>query len=338
MSVEFLIETGGKIYDISDLVKSVSWADKFNDGCSKLSFSYLDLDDSIRIANGAVVRFKYNGVNIFYGYAFTHEHTPKRDVTVTAYDQLRYGKAKDIIVCKGDTATTLTKKMCNYLNLNVGHLTDTGYKLDTSVQDSKTWLDIVYDAIKDTLRFKGQWYSLRDNFGAVELRNITELETNLVIGDSSLCYDYNLKKSIDEDFYNQIKLSEGNESTGKEDIFIAKDSQSINKYGLLQYYEAATTSNTTSTVTTTETAAGKDKKKKAVNAAQLISKANALLSLYNQETQTLSLNVIGDTSIRAGSSVYVNIEGIEFKNNRLIVKSVTHNYLPCHTMDLEMQL
>lgn len=65
--------------------------------------------------------------------------------------------------------------------------------------------------------------------------------------------------------------------------------------------------------------------------------ANALLSLYDGETETLTMDCIGDTSIRAGSSFHAYISELGV-NKRLIVKSATHTFLPNHTMKLEVQI
>ena len=313
MSMEFLVEVNKKIYEISELVKKVSYKDVLNDGCGKLEFSFID--DNLKIANGSVIRFTSGDIK-FYGYVFKHGKNKDKEITVTGYDQLRYCKAKDTIVCKNDTVTTLTKKMCAYFNLKTGTLTDTIYKLATSVQDSKTWLDILYAAIGDTLTNKGKWYCLRDENGSIAIRNLDDLKLNLILGDESLCYDFDYEKSIDEEFYNQVKLASDNETTGKRDIYITKDSKSISTYGLLQYFDVLD---------------------KNANTAQTKSKADMLLSLYNRETETLSLECLGDTSIRAGNSFYAQIADIEL-NKRLIVRSVTHDFLPIHTMSLEVML
>ena len=313
MNMEFVVETSGKIYEISDLVTSVTWKDVLNDGCSKLEFSYVD--DNLVIENGSVIRFKYDSTDIFYGYVFKHSQNKQKEITVTAYDQLRYCKAKDTIVVKNnDTIDSLVKKMCNYFNLKTGTLTNTGYKLPVSVQDDKTWLDIIYTAIGDTLMNTGKWYCLRDEFGRITIRNLEDLILNLVLGDESLVYDYEYEKSIDDGFYDQIKIVSDNESTGKRDVYIARDSNSIEKYGLLQYFEVLD---------------------KNANPSQAKAKADNLLRLYNRELETLSLECLGDTRIRAGSSFYGQIEDIQL-NRRLIVKSVTHNFVPVHTMQIEV--
>lgn len=334
LSTELLIETTNKkVYEISELVKSAEWVDSMNNGCSKFTFSYVATGPGID--NGTIVRFKYNGANIFYGVVFKHEVAKNKIVTATAYDLLRYCKAKDTIVINGDTATTLAKKMCNYFGLPVGTLTDTGYKLATAAQSDKTWLDIMYSAIGDTLRATGKWFVLRDEFGSICLRNLGELETNLILGDGSLCYDYSYSKSIDDDFYNEIKLAVDNEVTGKRDIYIAKDSASINKYGLLQYFDVmsfSSTSSSSGSQSKTDKAANEAKKK-----ALAIQMANALLSLYNGETESFSMNCIGNTAIRAGSSFHAYLSEVGI-NKRLIVKSATHTFLPNHTMKLDVRI
>ena len=312
--MEFLVEVEGQIFEISELITKLSYADKFNDGCGKLEFSYVN--DDLKLENGSIVRFKYDDADIFYGVVFKHGKNKKGEVSVTAYDQLRYAKAKDIMVSKNDTVTTLTNKMCNYFGLRKGTITDTRYKLPVSVQDDKTWLDILYGAINDTLMLTGRWYCLRDEFGRIALRELEDLKLDLVLGDESLAYDYEYKKSIDDETYNQIKVSIPNETAGKYESYVVRDNESITKFGLLQYFELLD---------------------KNTNTSQAKSKADMLLGLYNREAESLTLNCLGDISIRAGTSFYGQIEDIEL-DKRLIVHSVTHNYLPVHTMTVEVAI
>lgn len=311
--MELIVSNDKEIYDITELANSVSYTDKLNDGCSKLEFNVTDSD--VKIENANEVRFVYDDIK-FSGFVFKHGRNKKGETTVTAYDQLRYAKAKDTIVAQKDTATTLTKRMCNYFNLRTGKLTDTKYILPTEPHEDKTWLDIIYGAIRETLVNKGTWYSLRDENGLIALRDIDELKLDLVLGDKSLVYDYDYQKSIDDNFYNQIKIY----VKGKDDKTVghfvsAKSDGSIKRYGLLQYFEAMENK----------------------NASQAKSKADMLLKLYNHEAEILSLECLGDTRIRAGSSFYGQIEDIEFEKT-LIVRSVTHKFIPIHTMQIEVAI
>ncbi|WP_313133741.1 XkdQ/YqbQ family protein [Anaerocolumna sp.] len=302
------------MYEISELVTSISYSDKLNDGCSKLEFSYID--DKLTIENGSPVRFKYDNKYIFSGIAFKHGHTKDKEIAITAYDQLRYCKAKDEIVVLKDTATTLTKRMCTYFGLRAGVLTDTKYVLATGVQDGKTWLDIVYDGISETLVNTGRKFCLRDECGVITLRDLDDLKLDLILGDESLCYDFNYEKSIDDEFYNRIKIYVKGDKDKNGQFIVEDGDSSIKKYGLLQYFESID---------------------KEINISKVKAKAKALLGLYNQEVESLSLECLGDTSIRAGSSFYVYIDGVKL-NKQLFVKSVTHKFLPNHTMSLEVAI
>lgn len=311
--MELLVSNDKEIYDITELVNEITYTDKLNDGCSKLEFTFAGNDPKIENANE--VRFIYDDIK-FLGFVFKHGHNKKKETTVTAYDQLRYAKAKDIIVCKNDTITTLAKRMCNYFNLQTGTLTDTRYKLPTTVQDDKTWLDIMYSSISETLVNTGRGYCLRDEYGEIAVRDIEDLKLDLVLGDESLDYDYDYSKSIDENFYNQIKIYVKGKDEGSVGGFVvAKSDESIKKYGLLQYFETLENK----------------------NSSQAKSKADMLLSLYNHEAESLSLDCLGDTRVRAGSSFYGQIEDIELKK-RLIVRSVTHKFIPLHTMQIEVAI
>lgn len=311
--MEFLVEVNSGVYEIGEIVKSVSFTDRLNEGCSKLDVSFID--DGLSLENGSIVRFTYEDIK-FYGVVFKHGKNKKKEITATAYDMLRYAKAKDTIISQGETVTTLVKKMCNYLRLPIGKLTDSRYKLSTTPHDNQTWLDIIYSAIGETLTNRGRWYALRDEFGSIALRDIEDLKLNLVLGEESLCFDYEYEKSIDNNFYNVVKLVSNNENSGKDYPYIVKDEKSISQYGILQYFEVLN---------------------KNENLSQIKAKADILLELYNREVETLTLNCLGDTRMRAGNSFYANIEDINI-NKRLIVRSVTHNLFPVHTMSLEVAL
>lgn len=312
MSIEFLVEVDKKIYEIGELVNKVSFTDKLNDGCSKLEFSFID--DDLKISNGCIISFKYNGAKIFYGVVFKIEQNKSKEITVTAYDQLRYAKAKDTFPTSGDTITTLVKKMCNYYGIISKTLSDTKYKLPTNVYDNDSWLDILYSAISTTLQNTGKKYCLRDEFGGIALRDLEDLKLDLVLGDESLVYDFSYGKSIDDEFYNSIKIKMPKTDKRDAQLIIEDGKPSISKYGLLQYYDTA------------------DEK---LNVSQVKAMAKVLLRLYNQETETLNLECLGDTNIRAGSSFYGQIEDIKF-NRQLLVNSVTHSFIPTHTMSLEV--
>lgn len=315
--IELLIENklDNKIYDVSEIACSISYSDSLNNGCSKLELTYIY--DGVVFSNGSVIRFKYNDAYIFYGYVFSHERTQGDEITLTAYDQIRYLKAKDTFVIRDMRVDELIKVIANYFNLRIGKLDDTGYKLPISIKDNQTYMDMIYDGISNTLIGTGRKFAFKDNFGNLELTDIEKMRIPLIIGDMSLAYEYKYSASIDENTYNLIKISKDNESTGKRDIYIAQDSSSFERYGILQYYESAD---------------------KDANEEQLKVKANTLLQLMNKETEQITIEALGDTRVRAGNSILANISDLEIMKY-LIVRSSKHNFKSdTHTMSLELIL
>lgn len=311
---EFLIQDSDsqKTYDVSEIiVDSIDWETYMQSGASKLSFSY---EDSHMFPNGSVVRFKYNGSNIFYGFIF--KITDKRGhKSVTAYDSLRYFKYKDTRVIKGMTAGKLVRSIAEDKNLRVGIIEDNGYILTDRIEDNKTYLDMIYDALSDNLLATGYKYVLYDLFGSIQLREAEQLKLPIVLGDESLATDYEYERSIDGDTYNRIKLAQDNKETGTRESYIVQDGASMAKWGTLQYYE---------------------KVNENMNPAQIKDKADKLLKYYNQEEKSFTLPCIGDTRVRGGSGIYVDIAGINMKQWAMVQKA-SHSFKgPLHIMDLEL--
>ena len=128
--------------------------------------------------------------------------------------------------------------------------------------------------------------------------------------------NFEYSSSIDDNTYNQIKLTYENETTSKRDVYITKDTSHINEWGVLQYY---------------------DKLTKGENGQ---AKADALLKLYNAKTRRLRLsNVFGDTRVRAGSMVIVRLDlGDMQLNNFMLVENARHVFqLDAHFMDLTLR-
>lgn len=310
MSAELFVKIGQDVYDISESITSVKFSETINEGPSKLSFKMLDI--GLKIENGSCVYFKYDGAEIFYGYIFKIDDGNGPEIDCTAYDQLRYLKVKKSFVLNKKTAGRFIKEVCYMFKMKWGHIADTKYVIPLTSYSSQTFLDVFTDIMKQTFVGTNEYYIFRDEFGKVSLRNLKELELNLVIGDSSLCYDYSRSFSIDGETYNKITyLNEEGERIGEFD-----DLETQKKWGVLKKYEVL---------------------KEDIEPAQLEKIGKNILALYNKEEQTLDIKCIGDKRVRAGSSFYLDI-GDKNINRNAIVKSVSHEFTPVHTMDLEVMI
>ena len=180
----------------------------------------------------------------------------------------------------------------------------TEYKLGKYLFDNKTYLDMLYQSIQDNLIGNTYYYTLRDNCGALDLRDTLDLRLPLVIGDESLAYDYDYTRSIDEDTYNYVKVAKDDKKKGVRDTYVVQDSNNISKWGKLILYEKVSAN---------------------LNDAQLIDRAKMLLSIKNRETETLKIECIGDIRVMGGSGVKVEISAAGL-NTWAVVDSVTHNF------------
>ena len=154
-----------------------------------------------------------------------------------------------------------------------------------------------------------------DDFGKIALKSLADMKIDLVIDESS-GENYDYTSTIDEQTYNKIKLYRDNEKTGKRDVWIAKHSKNINKWGVLQLSESIDDGENGKT------------------------KADALLKLYNTKTRRLSLsNIKGDCRVRAGSMVVVVLDLGDVKlQNYMLVESCKHTFKKDeHTMDLTVR-
>lgn len=313
MTVELLIEHEGILYAPA-VEEGITWQTDRYGSPGELNFTVIR-DSVLKIGSGDAVRLTVDGTGVFFGFVF--QKAPKKGGTmeIKAYDQLRYFKNKDTYVYENKTAGELLQMLCADFNLNAGQIEDTGYKIESRVEDGQTLFDIMQNALDITLLNTGQMYVMFDDFGALALRNISGMAYNLLICENT-AEDYKYTVSIDGETYNQIKLVFDNEESGKRDVYMTKHTGNINKWGILQYYDTL---------------------QKGENGA---AKAEALLSLYNKETRNLSIsNAFGDVNIRAGRMIVAMLDlGDMQLSNLMLVEKCKHTFQEnIHFMDLTLR-
>lgn len=268
----------------------------------KLEFTVVK-GPGLNFAEGDPVKLTVNGTAMFYGFVFKKKRGKGGTIDVVAYDQLRYLKNKDTITEEGLKASDLLKRIATDFRLNLGTVEDTGYTLETIVEENQTLFDMIQSALDETLMNTKQLYVLYDDAGKLTLKNINTMKLNLLI-DEETGENFSYESSIDEQTYNKIKLAYNDEKTGKRELFIAQDGAKMNQWGVLQYFEEVQTKTGAS------------------------AKADALLKLYDQKTRKLTIqNAFGDVRVRAGSAVVVALNlGDIVTNNYMVVNKVTHTF------------
>lgn len=305
--------TGDTNLQIPAVSGDIKWTLQRKGTPGQLTFTVVQ-DDILSLTEGDPVALKVDGANLFYGFVFTKKRSKDGTISVTAYDRLRYLKNEDAVYYEDKTAAQVIEMLAADFELQCGDLDDTWYTIAAYGEESVTLFDAILDALDETMQATGQLYVLYDDFGKLTLKKIGSLKSNLLL-DAETAEDYSYESSIDTDTYNKVKLTYENEETGTRDVYIAQDSGNIGQWGVLQYHES---------ISSSEGAAAK---------------ADALLSYYNQKTRKLSFkNALGDTSIRAGSTVGVYLELDDMTiSSYMMVEKVTHTFsLDSHLMDLTL--
>ena len=151
MSYELIVgrKTPGDLLNLTNSVTTASWITQRTGNPGKLTFTYLRTPQS-KIEEGDVVRFSADGELQFYGWVFSRGQDRWGPVDVVCYDRLRYLKANNSYTFYAQSAADIIKQICEDLQVDVGTLADTGYKLPSLVMQDKSCIDIINTAIQKT--------------------------------------------------------------------------------------------------------------------------------------------------------------------------------------------
>lgn len=312
MEVHLYIQNGQTVYE-PVVQGSITWETQRKGQPGKCSFTIIP-DSKLHIEEGNAVRLDVNGKSVFFGFIFERSWNSDGQMKVTAYDQLRYLKNTDSYNYTNLSTGEVILMIARDYNLKTGTLIDTGHKISRNRPD-KTLLDIILDSLDLTLIHTGKIYVLYDDAGSLTLNDVENMKLDIMI-DGSTAQDYDFKISIDSDTYNQIKVYYDDNKTKKREVYMTKDTGTINKWGILQKNESI---------------------EKDANGQEI---AERYLGLYNRPTRSLSIKgAFGDIRVRAGCliPVFLDIKEMELKNY-LLVETVTHNIDEgIHTMDMTLR-
>ncbi|EKZ7015256.1 hypothetical protein QLI93_001613 [Listeria monocytogenes] len=309
-----------KMFDISEIVSSISWTTSIDSQPGKLDFTVL-VDSKVFPRAGDIVHLKVEGKNTFRGKVFNRTKNKDKKWKITAYDNTRYLKNEDTLVFPANSLSSRFVTICKTQGLPHKVLDTSYYNCPAVINDKHTYYSMLEEAIEVTRKNQKVRYAFWDNYGTLELFDLNRKITKLVIGDNSLLTDYDYSASID-DAANSVKVMREDKDKKTRQIFTATHAGNIAKWGKLQVVETATDAD--------------------MNSSQLQNQANVLLREHNKETKTISLDSIGNMSIRAGNSFILRIADLQRdgigKDSLALVKRCTHQLGSEHTMSLDVEV
>lgn len=318
MKCELLIanKRSGKIWDVVNCTQTASWTTNRTGSPGTFKFTLNKCAD-IAFLEGDVVRFSVDGQLQFYGWMFTKVKNRWDEIEVTCYDRLRYLKANASYAFYDYKVGDMIAQIAADFQLDVGAVADTGYAIPSFIKEDESVLDMIGEAVQQTLLNTGKIYVFYDDGNGLALTEAADMISPVMIGERSLLTDYEYKTDIDEQTYNSVKLARPNEQTGRADVVIAEDSANIGQWGLLQLYQTVDGD---------------------VNDAQMLAQAQASLAYYNRRMRTVKVNSLGVPGLRAGQMVLMKVPGLGDINldQYVLLEQVTHTWEnDVHTMEFE---
>lgn len=304
-----LDDRAGNVYDIPH--SAITWKTKRKGSASSVDFEFVG---DIKISEGNVILMTIDEEKVFYGYVFSVERDGEKQ-NITAYDSIRYLLFSDTKIYTSKTASQIIQDIATEREIAIGTIADTKFVINAMNEDNQTLLDIIYSALNETFSSTGDLFILYDDAGYLTLKHMTDTLVPIQLDGEGGMYKYSYKSDIDSDTFNQIKISKDNKEKGTREATIIKNTDTISKWGMLQYYEKADEN---------------------MNDAQIEKKATTLLSLKNRPKRSFQIESIGDLRCRAGFSVKIHIpnEGI---SSFFLIEEATHKIIDeDHTMSLTL--
>lgn len=318
MTYQLIIQSksNGQAMNYAPSCTQVEYTTNRTGSAGKLTFTILE-GNKAHFVEGDIVQFTAGNVKIFAGFVFSKSQDRFGVMNVIAYDQLRYLKANESYAFVAQSVPDIIRKIATDFELKVGTLQDTGYAIPTYIKENKQCFDIIGDAVQLTTYNTGKIFVFFDDNGQLALKEASTMMVTDVLGSKSLITNFDYTSDIDKDTYNKVKLVRPNEDTGRTDVYIWQDSDTIASWGVLQYYAQVD---------------------EEMNEAQISEQASTMLAYYNRVLRTLKIEALGVLGLRAGMMIMVNIPDLSdiSISQFVLLEKVTHHWENhVHTMSLE---
>lgn len=318
-NLTFVVGKNKTFYDVSQFVKKVVWSGRRGSAPRTVEVTMLDsetfggIGTTINVGKGqtCVLYDTGAGITLFQGLIMSESYNAKRQLVIKAYDVAVWlANNKDSFTYKNKTTSEIVRDCLNRLNIPVGNIANASHKISELVKKGTTYWDVIEDALSQEYLSTGKRYYVYSSEGKVHLILRQPTKTMPIIELQTNVEDYNYTRSI-EKTRTRLKLV-----TGKGDVKKTVTVDSLeNDIGIFQDYESV------------------DEK---ISNADLNERAQTFKNEKALVGQTLTVTVTGDSTIKAGSTVYVRIDTLDMKR-MMYVEEDTHTFENGkHTMKLTM--
>jgi hypothetical protein len=202
------------------------------------------------------------------------------------------------------TAAQIVNMICTDYKLPVGNIAQTGFVIPSRIEDNSTLFDMIYTALSLTKNATGNEFLLYDDLGKISLQPLSYFDTNLLVdNETSIGFDYST--TIDSDVYNKVKLihTTSQNKVVTDTVYADSDADKINEWGVLQYFRHIDGN---------------------IDGNMLVKN---ILNTYDRKNRKLVVTTVGNRYLRAGSSVYVQLDIGDFVlDDKMRVKKCVHTF------------
>jgi len=338
-----LYKTSTKKFDITNLVKDVTWSGDINTlgrqlDVSLQAASISGKDVVIDIQPGNMVIFYQNSEELFRGYIFNKSIDDKGAESLTCYDQLIYlSKNSDTMFIKNKSASDIIISTLKKYRIPVGKIEPTNFKIKKLLVSSKSLSDIFKESLLETKKFTKKSYKIYSAKGKVYMVSRSNASKKTISVSDIISGS---RETSIEELRTQVKVEKGSfettekvttdkqgTKTRKDDVkvteiigpsyraFVVSNPNLIDDYGIMQYLESA------------DDKASLDSMKK---------QAESLLQQLSKPETTINIDFIGQNDCITGNIIQVRNEITDIIGNYYIT-SDSHSWSAgSHKMGLQL--
>jgi hypothetical protein len=250
---------------------------------------------------GQMVTLWQDASPVFRGYIFETSFQ-NGSYKVLCYDQTRYLLNKDSRIFYNQRASDIVKNILNCCGLPMGTMAEVLYNVPLMSFEATTYLDMIGSVLNEAEKRLNKRYVLYDKHGLLTLIALQNTALNVKLTGDNAVIDAKRTVSIDEEVYNEVKLTQYAVDNPNHKSYTVNDKSSMSKYGRLRYYKQVN---------------------KDYNSAQVNLLAQSVLAANKSPKEIINVKALGDIKCRAGFRPYIYIPQVGVDGYYLI-RSAEH--------------